>query len=51
MLLTSTNIKKYLKYKDSSFKLFDIKVPKDIQMFNIIELKEDDIPEIIIKNI
>jgi hypothetical protein len=42
-------IQESLKFFNDSLKLFDIKVPKDIQMSNIIELKEDDIPEIIIK--
>ena len=42
-------IQESLKYFNDYLKLFDIEVPKDIQMSNIIELKEDDIPEIIIK--
>ena len=42
-------IQKSLNFYNDYFKLFDIKVPKDIQMYDIIELKEDDIPEIIIK--
>lgn len=42
-------IQESLKYFNDCLKLFDIEVPKDIQMSNIIELKEDDIPDIIIK--
>lgn len=41
-------IQESLKFYNDYLKLFDIEVPKDIQMSNIIELKEDDIPKIVI---
>jgi hypothetical protein len=42
MLLTSTNIKKYLKYKDSSFKLFDIKyTDKEKQTINNFKINNE----------
>lgn len=42
-------IQELLKTFNNKIKFFNIKVPKEIQITNIIELKEDDIPEIIIK--
>ena len=41
-------IQESLKFYNDYLKLFDIEVPKDIQMSNIIELKENDIPKIVI---
>ena len=41
-------IQESLKFYNDYLKLFDIEVSKDIQMSNIIELKEDDIPKIVI---
>ena len=42
-------IKELLKTFNNKIKFFNIKVPKEIQIPDIIELKEEDIPEIIIK--
>ena len=42
MSLTSINIKKYLKYKDSSFKLFDIKyTDKEKQTINNFKINNE----------
>jgi hypothetical protein len=38
-----------LKYYNNIIKAFDIKIPKEIQLSKITELKEEDIPEIMIK--
>ena len=42
-------IHELLKTFNNKIKFFNIKVPKEIQIPDIIELKEEDIPEIIIK--
>lgn len=42
MSLTSANIKRYLKYKDSSFKLFDIKyTDKEKQTINNFKINNE----------
>ena len=44
------NVLQYtLKHYNKIIKAYDIKIPKDIQLPDINELKEEDIPEIIIK--
>jgi hypothetical protein len=42
-------IQKSLKHYNNIIKFYDIKIPKEIQLSKITELKEKDIPEIIIK--
>jgi hypothetical protein len=42
-------IQQSLKYYNNIIKAFDIKIPKEIQLSKITELKEEDIPEIMIK--
>ena len=42
-------IQQSLKYYNNIIKAFDIKIPKEIQLHDINELKEEDIPEIMIK--
>ena len=42
-------IQQSLKYYNNIIKVYDIKIPKDIQLANIKKISQEDIPEIIIK--